>query len=104
MNETQSFNEQNVANDFKKVMEQADVVRTTLVNGSNDIDAAIGNASINDAYSGHAATSIKNQWADLASTFENFLSNFQNWYDQSVDAAKANQGLQTSTNTVQGVE
>ena len=56
------------------------------------------------AYSGQAASAIKSQWGDLASTFENFLSNFQNWYDQSVEAAKANQALQQSTTTVQGVD
>ncbi len=101
---TESFNEMNVANDFKEIIDQAQVVRTTLNAGSQDIDAVIGNANINDAYSGQAAASIKNQWADLASTFENFLQNFQNWYDQSVDSAKEMANLQTATNTVQGVE
>ena len=105
MARTQTFNEMNVANDFKEIIEQAQVVRTVLNNGSKDIDAVIGNANVsNDAYSGQAAASIKNQWADLASTFENFLQNFQNWYDQSVASAREMAGLQASTTTVKGVE
>ena len=101
---TESFNELNVGRDFNNIMAEADAIRTVLINGSKDIDDSIGNASMNDAYSGQAAGAIKGQWNELASTFENFLSNFQNWYDQSVEAAKANQALQQSTNTVQGVD
>ena len=101
---TESFNEANVSKDFNDIMAQAEAIRTILANGSTDIDEAIGNASMSDAYSGQAASAIKSQWGDLASTFENFLSNFQNWYDQSVEAAKANQALQHSTTTVQGVD
>lgn len=101
---TESFNEINVANDFKEIIDQAQVVRTVLNAGSQDIDAVIGNASMADAYSGQAAASIKNQWADLAATFENFLQNFQNWYDQSVESAKEMANLQAATNTVQGTD
>ena len=101
---TESFNELNVANDFKEIIDQAQVARTVLNNGSQDIDAVIGNASMADAYSGQAAKSIKNQWADLASTFENFLQNFQNWYDKHSEAAKANNNLQATTATVHGTE
>ena len=85
-------------------MEHAELVRNVLNAGSQDIDSVIGNNSMNDAYSGQAAASIKNQWSDLAATFENFLSNFSNWYDQSVESAKANQALQASTTTVQDVQ
>lgn len=98
---TESFNEINVQNDFKNVMDAAQRVRAALNSGTSDIDAVIGNSSMNDAYSGQAAASIKNQWHDLASTFESFLQNFQNWYDQSVETAKANQALQASTQNVQ---
>ena len=101
---TESFNEGNVSKDFNDIMAQADAIRTILNNGSTDIDEAIGNSSMSDAYSGQAAASIKGQWSDLASTFENVLSNFQNWYDQSIEAAKANQALQASTTNVQGVD
>ena len=101
---TESFNEGNVNKDFNDIMAQAEAIRTILNNGSTDLDEVIGNASIGDAYSGQAAASIKSQWGDLAATFENFLSNFQNWYDQSVEAAKANQALQQSTTNVQGVD
>ena len=97
---TESFNEINVANDFKNIIAQAEVVRNVLNSGSQDLDSVIANNSMNDAYSGQAAASIKNQWADLAATFENFLSNFQNWYDQSVESAKANQALQSATTQV----
>ena len=69
--------------------------------GTEDIDAVIGNNSMNDAYSGQAAASVKNQWYGLADTFESFLQNFQNWYDQSVEVSKANQALQSSTSNVQ---
>ena len=101
---TESFNEINVSNDFKEIINQAEVVRTVLNNGSQDIDAVVGNASMADAYSGQAAASIKNQWAELAATFENFLQNFQNWYDQSVESAKEMANLQAATSTVQGTD
>ena len=103
-NGTESFNEQNVAQDFKEIMDHASRIRTILINGSTDIDENIGNGSMNDAYSGQAASAIKSQWSDLAATFEAFLQNFNNWYDQSVEAAKANQQLQQSTSTVEGVD
>lgn len=103
-NGTESFNEANVSKDFNNIMAEAESVRTVLLQGNTDIDEAIGNGSMNDAYSGQAAAAIQSQWNDLASTFENFLSNFQHWYEQSVDAAKTNQALQQSTQTVQGVD
>ena len=98
---TESFNEINVQNDFKHVMDAAQKVRAALNKGTEDIDAVIGNNSMNDAYSGQAAASVKNQWYGLADTIESFLQNFQNWYDQSVEVSKANQALQSSTSNVQ---
>ncbi len=97
---TESFNEANVAADFKEIMANADLVRKALANGNNDIDAVIGNRSLDDAWSGSAAMSVKNQWADLASTFENFLSNFQHWYDQQTEAARAMRNFESNTQTV----
>jgi len=102
--ETESFNEKNVAQDFREIMEHATTIRNILNNGSKDIDENIANGSMNDAYSGQAASSIKSQWTDLAVTFEAFLRNFNNWYDQSIEAAKANQQLQESTSTVEGAD
>ena len=101
---TESFNEVNLGNDFKEVMQHAQEVRDVLNRGNYDIDEVIGNDSINDAYSGQAATSIKNQWEELASTFERFLGNFQNWYDQGIESAREMRNLQESTRTVQGTD
>jgi len=100
---TESFNQANVQRDFTGIMEQADNVRRALLKGNSDLDSVIGNASMNDAYSGQAASSIKRQWEDLASTFENFMNNFKHWYDQSVETSKINAGLQAETSNVKGV-
>ena len=101
---TETFNESAVSNDFKSIMEFAETIRNVLNKGTTDIEEKIGNSSINDAYSGYAGSKIREQWADLANTFEAFMRNFQNWYDQSVETAKANASLQQETSNVEGVD
>ena len=104
VNGTESFNEANVSKDFKDVIEFAAEVRAALQRGNDHIDGQIANSSKEDAYSGEAAAKIKEQWNGLASTFENFLSNFQNWYDQGVETARANQALQDATAKVEDAD
>lgn len=104
INGTESFNEANVSNLFNKTMGEAEAIRKILGYGNSLIDGALANSSKDDAYSGEAAAKIKDQWNGLASTFENFLSNFQNWYDQGVETARANQALQDATAKVEDAD
>ena len=104
VNGTESFNEANVSKYFGDVIREAEEVRKVLQTGNDLIDGALANSSKEDAYSGEAAAKIKEQWNGLASTFENFLSNFQNWYDQGVETAKANQALQDATAKVEDAD
>ncbi len=97
---TESFNEANVSKDFKDIMAQAEVIKNILSRGDQELTGTIGNGSMDDAYSGAAAAKIREQWGGLASTFDNFLTNFQNWYNQGVDAARKNQNLQAETANV----
>ena len=99
-NGTESFNEANVQADFREIMANADIVRKVLAAGDQEINECIGNDSEADAWGGGAALSVKNQWSDLASTFEVFLSNFQHWYDQQSDAAKALQNFEANNKSV----
>lgn len=104
INGTESFNEANVSKYFGDVMGEAEEVRKVLQTGNDLIDGSLANSSKDDAYSGEAAAKIKEQWNGLASTFENFLSNFQNWYDQGVETARANQALQDATAKVEDAD
>ncbi len=94
---TETFDESNLAVDFAEVMQHAESIQEILTAGHEAIEANIANAKEDDAYSGEAAAEIRSQWNDLASTFHDFVKNFNDWYDQGVEAQKENQMLQERT-------
>ena len=99
-----TYNETNVQADFNNIMDLASTIQGILTKGSEDISADIGNNSENDAYSGDAASQILAQWENLKSTFNQFLSNFDEWYNECVANTKEALRLQEATKTVKDLD
>lgn len=75
-----TFNEANVSKDMSDVLEEANQLRTFFRQTSEEINSKIANASPDDALSGEAGTDVLNQWMAVNNTFEDFFTNFDNWY------------------------